>query len=280
MRYNARTPLLAAGVCAVAFGALLACAYTVGQAERLDATALHGLGTLQGSWSAPLAHLAAHLADPLPLLVVLAALFAWGWARGRRREAVAALALVAGANVTTQLLKIVLAHPRIQPVLGNYQLGAEAFPSGHATASMSLGLAAVLVAPARLRVVIASVATAYVIAVSTSVLILEWHFPSDVVGGLLVASGFFFGAVAVVRHLAARESSPAARRGTGLALPRVAISPALAGLAGIAVLVVLRAQDLLSFARLHTVATATALAIMATSAALLASATLFADDRR
>jgi membrane-associated phospholipid phosphatase len=259
------------------FLVLLACAYLVGPIERLDATALHGLGTIDGAWTSRLAHLTAHLADPLPLLVILGGLFAWGWKIGRRTQAVAAVALVAGANVTTQILKIALAHPRIQPVLGPYQLGPESFPSGHATAAMSIGLAAVLVAPARLRVLVASAATAYVAAVATSVLILAWHFPSDVVGGLLVASGFFFGAVAAVRHLSGREPRAEAH-------PRLAVSPrlveaALAGALGIAVLALLWASDLASFARLHTIATATALAITATSAALLAGATLIADDQ-
>ena len=249
----------------------------MGPIERLDATALHGLGTIDGAVDVRLAHLAAHLADPLPLLVILGGLFAWGWTIGRRTQAVAAVALVAGANVTTQILKVALAHPRIQPVLGPYQLGPEAFPSGHATAAMSIGLAAVLVAPARLRVLVASAATAYVAAVATSVLVLAWHFPSDVVGGILVASGFFFGAVAA--------RSPSRRpRARAEARPRLAVSPRLveaavvAGL-GIAVVALLGASDLASFARLHTIATATALAIMATSAALLAGATLITDDQ-
>jgi membrane-associated phospholipid phosphatase len=281
MRSSARLPLIAAIGCAVAFVALLACAYTVSPVERLDATALHGLGSIEGPLTSSLADLAAHLADPLPLLAMLSGLFAWGWAIGRRSQVIAAVALVAGANVTAQVLKVALAHPRIQPVLGPYpyQLGAEAFPSGHATAAMSIGLAAVLVAPASLRVVAASVATAYVAAVSTSVLILGWHYPSDVVGGLLISSGFFFCSVAAVRHLGEREpraEAPHAR----LALPRRLGEVALAGAFGIAVLALLGAPDLASFARLHTTATATALAIMATSAALLAGAALVTDDQR
>ena len=50
-------------------------------------------------------------------------------------------------------------------------------------------------------------------------------------------------------------------------------------LAGLAVFALLRAQDLVSFARVHTAATATALAIVATSAGLMATAALIADDR-
>jgi membrane-associated phospholipid phosphatase len=260
----------------VAFVLLLGCAYMVGPGGRLDAIALHGLGTLRGSWTDPVAQLATHLADPLPLLAMLAGLVAWGWATGRRREAVAAVALVAGASVTTQVLKVALAHPRIQPVLGPYQLGPEAFPSGHATAAMSIGLAAVLVAPIRFRAMVAVAATTYVIAASTSLLILGWHFPSDVLGGLLVASAFFFGTVAALQAAGPRRVGlPGRARLTATPPIREA---ALVALAGIGVFAVLRADDLLSFARLHTVAAATALAIILASAGLLIPATLVADD--
>lgn len=279
MRVGARTPLLAAAACSAAFLALLAGAYELGPAERLDATALHGLVTLRGPWANPVAHVFAHLADPLPLLVILAALFAWGWALGRRRQALAAVALVAGANVTTQVLKVVLAHPRLQPAVGVEQLGPEAFPSGHATASMSVALAAVLIAPGRLRAAVAAGAAVYVVGVCTSVLVLGWHFPSDVLGGLLVASGFFFGTVAGL-HALSGTSRAAARERIRVAMsPRLA-EAALVALAGIGVVGLLRAPDLLAFARLHTSATAMALAIVAASAGLLAGAALIADDRQ
>jgi membrane-associated phospholipid phosphatase len=278
MRSSARLPLLAALGCAISFVALLVFAYSVGPTARLDATALHGLASLRGPWADPVAHLFARLADPLPLVVLLGAVFACGWALGRRRQAVAAVALVAAANVTTQILKVALAHPRVLPALGGETLGPEAFPSGHATAAMSLALAAVLVAPARWRVGVAAAATAYVIGVCTSILILVWHFPSDVVGGLLVSSGFFFCAVGALRAAPGAYSAAARER------IRLAVSPrlgeaALVPLAGLAILALLRVQDLISFARIHTAAMATALAIMATAAGLLATATLIADDR-
>jgi membrane-associated phospholipid phosphatase len=278
MRTSARLPLLAAVACGIAFVALLGFAYGVGLTARLDATALHGLATLRGPWANPVAHLLTRLADPLPLLVMLGGVFACGWALGRRRQAVAAVALVTAANVTTQVLKVALAHPRVQPALGGDPLGPEAFPSGHATAAMSIALAAVLVAPARWRPAVAAVATAYVVGVCTSLLVLVWHFPSDVVGGLLVASGCFFCAVAAMRAAPGSYSAAARER------IRLAVSPRLGEAAlvfvfGIAMLALLRAQDLVSFARLHTVATVTALAIMATSAGLVATAALIADDR-
>jgi len=103
-----------------------------------------------------------------------------------------------------------------------------------------------------------------------------WHFPSDVLGGLLLASGFFFGTVAASRAGVAGRAGFAAHR------VRLAFSPwlgaaAVAGGAGVGVIALARADDLLAFARLHTAATVTALAIMAVSAGLVASAALISD---
>jgi membrane-associated phospholipid phosphatase len=231
---------------------------------------------LNGSLSGPVALEITHSADPRPLMLMLAVLFAGGWALGRRREALGAVALVAGANLTGLILQVALTHPRFHPILGSNQVGAEAYPSGHATSAMSIALAAVLVAPPRLRVVVASGAAAYVIAASTSLMVIGWHFPSDVLGGLLVASGFFFLVVAVIRAAAARRAG-LATQGVGLALWPGLGGVAVAVLAGVGLIALSRADELLAFARLHTVATVTALAVMAVSAGLVASATLISD---
>jgi membrane-associated phospholipid phosphatase len=272
MRLTARSPLRAAAACFLAFAAVLAGAYAIAPIARLDAIALHGLRALDGPLSNPIAH----SADPLSLTVMLAALLAWGLALGRRREVLAAIALVVGANLTGLILQLALAHPRFHPVLGADQLDAEAYPSGHATSAMSLALAAVLVAPARLRVAVASASATYVIAVSTSLLVLGWHFPSDVLGGLLVSSFFFFVAVAAIRAGAAGRAGVAAQK-VGLALTPGLGGTAIAATAAAGLLALSQFEELIAFARLHTVATVTALAIMAVSAGLVASATLISD---
>jgi hypothetical protein len=115
-----------------------------------------------------------------------------------------------------------------------------------------------------------------VIAVSTSLMVLGWHLPSDVLGGLLVSSGFFFLAVAAIRAGAAGRAGVAAQR-VGLALSPGLGGAAVAVLAAAGLIALSRADELLAFARLHTVATVTALAVMAVSAGLVASATLISD---
>jgi membrane-associated phospholipid phosphatase len=188
--------------CLACVGALILLAlseYGVERFQRLDATALSQFTAHKESSLGSLAGLVVHLADPLPLLAMLAAvcLMALHW--GRPRHAIAAVALVAGASLTTQALKAVLAHPRYQSILGWHQVGPTAFPSGHATAAMSIALAFGLVAPRRWRPAAVLLGVCLVPAVGCSVLILRKHFPSDVIGGLLVATGWCFAAVAGLR---------------------------------------------------------------------------------
>ena len=110
--------------------------------------------------------------------------------RDRPRAAVAAFVVVAGANVSAQLLKRALgaADPlggeTARRDVGDFLAGA--FPSGHATAALSLGLALVLVSPTRLRRPAAAVAVAYGVGVGIATVALGWHFPSDVVGAFLI----------------------------------------------------------------------------------------------
>jgi membrane-associated phospholipid phosphatase len=174
-------------------------AYGVGAAQHADATLLARFIAHGGGSAATVAEAIAHLGDPFPLLVML--VIACGVALWRHRpgDAVAAAAVVAGANVTTQVLKVVLAHPRFQPVLGHDQLGPVAFPSGHATAAASIAIAFAFVVPSRLRPLTAVLGACFVTAVGCSVLLLAWHYPSDVLGGILVAAGWGFAVLAVSR---------------------------------------------------------------------------------
>jgi membrane-associated phospholipid phosphatase len=126
-------------------------------------------------------------------------------------DALAAVTVVAGASVTTQVLKVLLAHPRFQPVLGHHQLGPIAFPSGHATAAASIAIAFVFVVPRSMKPAVAVAGACFVAAVGISVLVLDWHYPSDVLGGILVASGWGFAVLAATRAIRSRR-----RQGAGV----------------------------------------------------------------
>jgi membrane-associated phospholipid phosphatase len=97
------------------------------------------------------------------------------------------------------VLKVALAHPRVQSVLGDHQLGPVAFPSGHATAATSIAIAFAFVVPPDWRAAAAVIGACFVAAVGCSVMVLAWHFPSDVLGGILVASGWGFAVLALRR---------------------------------------------------------------------------------
>jgi membrane-associated phospholipid phosphatase len=213
---SVKAPLAAWIACAGALVGLALVAYGIDAAQRADATLLTKFIARDGSFGW-LAEAIAHLGDPLPLLAMLACACAIALWRGRPLDAVAAVVVVTGANLTTQLLKVALAHPRFQSVLGHDQLGPVAFPSGHATAAASIAIAFLFVVPHEWRPAVAAVGACFVAAVGCSVMVLAWHFPSDVLGGILVASGWGF-AVLAARRIA--EGGGPGRRA------RVAGSPA------------------------------------------------------
>jgi membrane-associated phospholipid phosphatase len=212
---------------------------------------LHSRGRI---WA--IANVIAHLCDPKPFVVAATAIVAVALLRRRPRAAVAIGAIVIGANLTTQLLKPLLAEPRAANLLGGISPLADAsWPSGHATAAMTLALCSVIAAPARWRPTVAAVGALFAVAVSYSFLTLGWHYPSDVFGGYLVVACWTLAAVAGVFTLEARgPRRPARQPGervslrVALAPPAVAVVGALA-LAGVVALA--RPHQVLSYARGH-----------------------------
>lgn len=183
-------------VCVTGLMLLTGMAYGSGSFQRFDAETLNRLSASSGSLAAGVAAPVMHSADLLPLFVLLAVACGLALHFGRRRDAIAALILVAGANLTTQILKAALAHPRYQPILGYRQIGSTSFPSGHATAALSIALAFVLAVPSSWRPFAALAGAVFALAVGCSVLVLNRHFPSDVLGGWLVAGAWFFAVLA------------------------------------------------------------------------------------
>jgi hypothetical protein len=115
----------------------------------------------------------------------------------RPRAAAAALVTMLGAGVTTQVLKPLLAFQRDFPEF--HYMGPVAYPSGHTTAVMSLALALIIVSQARLRPLAAAAGGLLTVATVFSILVLGSHYPSDIVGGLLVATAWACAASALLR---------------------------------------------------------------------------------
>lgn len=107
----------------------------------------------------------------------------------RRRWVLAAqvVALVGGANVTTQVLKHgVLDRPELLPGW----TGENTLPSGHTTVAGSVAVALLLVTPRAWRPVVAVLGAAYTGMTGVSTLVGQWHRPSDVVAAVLVVLGW------------------------------------------------------------------------------------------
>ena len=220
-------------------------------AQARDAQGLEGITALDQGDLSVLANGIAHLGDPRPYGVFGAGLIAVALVRGRWRMAVALPVVLLGSAITTQLLKPLLATPR-----GGWldaQVDAASWPSGHATAALALALCAVLVAPRRLRPAAAVLGAVFASAVAYAILIGGWHFPSDVLGGFLVATLWTMLAVAVL--LAAERRWPESRRPVPAGERPVLwpIELALAGAIAVVLVVALaRPHDVGTFAFEHT----------------------------
>jgi membrane-associated phospholipid phosphatase len=278
MPRRASAALAGASAALVALAMLWLLAAYTGLGHRLDVAALGGFVGLLRPRVEPIAQSVAHLADPLPFVLVGIALTCIAIARGRPRLALMVPLVLLLANVTTQALKVILTEPRLIPGVDVVQVGAKAFPSGHATAAMSLALCAVLVVGPRLRPYVAAAGALYAIGVGYAVIMLSWHFPSDVLGGYLVAAMFTLLGLAAVQAAGARFPERTGRRaalrlGEAVA-PSALVAVALGAVAGATLL--LRPERALAYAQGHTtfVVVAGAIGLLGTMlAAGLAAAT-------
>jgi membrane-associated phospholipid phosphatase len=225
---DVRNLLLGALACLVALAPVAILAYAVGPTERLDADILARFAPHdQGSLHALAAAFGA-MGEAVPVFLILALLVGVGFAAGRRREAVAAAVIVLGAGITTQVLKQVLAHARHASELHGYELPwPDAFPSGHTTAAASLAVAALFVVPPRLRAVTAAVGGIFTAGMAFSVVLMQWHYPSDTIGACLVVGAWTCAALAALRAMRpARPAEPPSRvrRAEGAGDERFAVS--------------------------------------------------------
>ena len=273
MRSGWRRPLLYAGVLWVAFVVLLVLAYWLPFARWADGWAVEGFLNLQRPWLNAVAFRVAHFANPGPFACWTLVLAGIAVLQRRPRRALAVVVLLVGANAISQALKVMLQHDRGHDFLGAAQLPAASFPSGHATASMALAFAAVLVAPPAMRAFVALGGAIFALGVSESIMLLAWHYPSDVAGGFLVATACALMTLAALRAADARwperTGREAARRAIiGIDLRRAGGIVAGFVLASLVGLAVAAGDRTLVFADRHTVAVAAAVAIAAMSAVL------------
>ncbi|HTA11888.1 MAG TPA: phosphatase PAP2 family protein [Solirubrobacteraceae bacterium] len=196
-RPSPRAPLGVALTCVLALALVWVVVNQVPAVHYRDADTLYRFTLLSRPRLDEAMNFLLHLLDPLQFVLWGTALVALALARSRPRVAVAMVAVMSLAPLTAETLKPLLAEPH--DVVGGVFVGPASWPSGHATAALSLVLAALLACPSRLRPLVAGVGAAFVLAVGCSLLVLHWHMPSDVLGGYLVATCWAALAVAALR---------------------------------------------------------------------------------
>jgi membrane-associated phospholipid phosphatase len=208
MAPRVRSAVLASTACALAIAPLAVMAYSWNAFQHVDLRGFINLRHEEGPIHA-FAAVFVNLGDLAALLVFLGAACAIGLRYGRRREVIAAIVVVCGANLTTQLLKTTLEHARHKAFEHGVELPwPNSFPSGHTTAAASIAVALLLVAPATHRFLAAVLGLGITAAVGFSVIVLGWHYPSDVLGGLLVVGAWSFGALAWLRFRRGPDRAP------------------------------------------------------------------------
>lgn len=265
---RARIGLIGAAICVVLLAVTWFLSHYVGFVHRADVNMLIGFADMARPRLNRLTYDLASLCNPQRYVFLALVPLALAIARRRYRVAVLVAVVLLCANETTQLLKPLLDGPRHTGWW--WPLGQESWPSGHATASMTLALCTVIAAPPRRRPMVAAAMVAFALAVCYSFLELGWHYPSDVIGGFLIAAMWTLLGVAGLSIYEARAaargrdgapaaSGPAPDTGSSHRGAPVSVRAALApmatlialGAACIGLVVLARPQPVLDYARAH-----------------------------
>lgn len=192
-----------------------------GRGQHADQLALDGAARGQGVlWE---------LAEPVLGVVSntfvglgLAAAVVLALVRGRWWLAAQVVILVAGANLTTQVLKhVVLDRP---PLLDVARADINTLPSGHTTVAASVAAGLLIAVPRRWRPLVALAGAAYTAATGVSTLVGQWHRPSDVVAAVLVVLAWGAGVCALSSSSSLDDA------------PRAGAEPGTSGTAGLLLL--------------------------------------------
>jgi len=201
--------LVLAALCAVGVAVLGALFYLSDRFNDIDTRVTARILAEPGTTAESIADVGADAANGVPLLTLMAVVVGLGLYWKRPAWLVAGIAIFFAANVTTQLMKLVLSHPRVQGELGAPYPVLIGYPSGHTTAAFSVGVALWLAAPPGRRTAAGAIGLAYGAMVGVGVVAAGWHFVSDVVGAVLVVG--FWTALAMVALLWARPEPARSR---------------------------------------------------------------------
>jgi membrane-associated phospholipid phosphatase len=257
-RLRARWATIAALTLAVAFALVWVCVYHLGPVARLDSSLYYDFTAIAARPHVnSLASLFASLCDPGPYDYLAAVPIAIALLRRRPLLAAGLALMMIAAAGSAELLKDVLSQPHPGgSVFGALQGGS--WPSGHSTAATALSLSLVMASPARLRPYAATLGAAFSLAVVYSVLVLGWHYPSDVLGGILLAAVYAALTIAAISAIegrrAARRPVPARRLEPKFGWEQALTPPALAAftaMLGALALLIVRPSATVAFISTH-----------------------------
>ena len=216
-------PLRVAALCLAALVLMWVVAEHVPAVRLHDAIALHDFTLLNRPLVETAGEVLLHLLEPLSFVVLGAAIVFVALARGRPRVAAAVAVVMALAPLTAETLKPLLAHPHVR--VGDVHIGPARGPAATPPPRSRSCCARCSSRPRALRPAVAAVGAAVRGGRRrSSLLILAWHMPSDVLGGYLVATLWMALAVAgaapgraaladaAAGHLARRSDEPLSRR--------------------------------------------------------------------
>jgi hypothetical protein len=198
-------PLAIALVALVAFFAIYGGAVRTEAGQHADEAALVGGRDTPARAQSGANHLLNLVSvSSLGAAVIALGALAWRW---RRPWAFALPAAIVGLSLlATELFKLaILSRPDLWPS----SLGGNTYPSGHTTIATSLGLSAVLIAPERLRGIIAVPAALLAGGVGILVVTADWHRPSDPLGSYALTLAITAAIVALLNALDPGETAAA-----------------------------------------------------------------------
>jgi|GEM_PF-571310 len=218
-----RVALAAAGLSLALLVATGVSALLLAPAHRSDVVALGDFSLFDRPPLAGPATIAVQAFNSAPYAVLIALLLLAALLQRRPRKAVAALVVLIAAPATSETLKPLLATTAGLHAGPGLHLGGGSWPSGHATTSMIFVLCAVFIAPQQLRALVAAAGAALATLVAYSILMLSWHFPSDVLGGQLVAGCWALLAIAALG--ACQKRWPERARGGPVPASNIRLGP-------------------------------------------------------
>lgn len=153
-----------------------------------DVDMLLWLHTYEASWLDQAAIIVSDIGDPVVVAVVTTVFAVLLWFSRYRWRASFIFIAVGGVSAFNYFVRPFLGRPRPALWISPTPKTSFGFPSGHAITSMSLMLALLLIAwPTRWRWPALILGVGFVLATGFARLYLGVHYPSDIVGGWLVA---------------------------------------------------------------------------------------------